>query len=90
MSTYGLELLFREIKFQAKSFFGHNVLNIYSIANASTCVCNWSKADLINFKKPAFEPLTAFRVDVESRHAGLVIPRTAGPVGELQNDDLWC
>jgi len=46
--------------------------------------------DLINFKKPAFEPLTAFRVDVESRHAGLVIPRTAGPVGELQNDDLWC
>ena len=46
--------------------------------------------DLINFKKPAFKPLTAFRVDVESRHAGLIIPRTTGPVGELQNYDLWC
>ena len=47
-------------------------------------------ANLTNFKKPAFEPLAAFRVDVESTHAGLVIPRTTGPVGELQNDGLWC
>ena len=40
--------------------------------------------DFIDFKKPAFEPLTAFRIDVASTQAGLVIPRTAGPVGELQ------
>ena len=44
--------------------------------------------DSNNFKKPAFEPLTVFRVDVELRHATLVIPALAGPVGELQNDSL--
>ena len=44
--------------------------------------------DLIDFKKSAFEPLTVFMVDVESRQAALVIPGVAGPVGELQNDIL--
>ena len=35
--------------------------------------------DSIDSKKPAFEPLTAFRVKVDSRHAGLVILRTTEP-----------
>ncbi len=40
--------------------------------------------DSIDFKKPAFEPVTAFRNIVELRHAELVISRTDGPVDELQ------